>query len=80
MDEKLIRGYHRDCMAKLKRFIDEAGKMCDLLTKIEEFPISQAEQLDLLIGRRKEDVALFAYQEAQRKFFEAAISAQPGQT
>jgi len=74
MDEKTLRALHRDCALKLERFIQEAGKMCDLLAKMEEFPLSRAVRSATALAGRKEEVALAAYQEARRKFFESAIS------
>ncbi|MCU1272672.1 MAG: hypothetical protein JWO48_103, partial [Bryobacterales bacterium] len=63
-----------DCAMKLERFIKEAGKMCDLLAKMEEFPLSRAVQSATALAGRTEEVALAAYQDARRKFFRAAIS------
>jgi hypothetical protein len=76
MDEKTLRALHRDCTLKLERLIDEAGKMCDLLAKMEEFPLSLALRTSAVIAGRKEEAALAAYQESRRKFFEAAVSSQ----
>ena len=59
---------------KLQRLIDEAGTMCNELSRMEKFPISQGEQTSVAIASRREEIALSAYQEAKRKFFDAAIA------
>jgi hypothetical protein len=76
MDEKTIRGLHLDCKLKLERLIDESGKMCDLLASMEKFPLSEALRASVVLAGRKEDIALAAYQESRRKFFDGAISPQ----
>jgi hypothetical protein len=75
----MVRALHYDCAMKLDRFIKEAGKMCALLAKMEEFPLSLAVQSATVLAGRKEEVALAAYQEARRKFFQAAISSEAAQ-
>jgi hypothetical protein len=42
MDPKTVRALHRECALRLERFIKEAGKMCELLGEMEEFPLSRA--------------------------------------
>ena len=76
MDPKMVRALHYDCAMKLERFIKEAGKMCDLLAKMEEFPLARDIQSATALAGRKEEVALAAYQDARRKFFQAAISSE----
>ena len=75
----MIRALHYDCAMKLERFIKEAGKMCDLLGKMEEFPLSRAVQSATVLAGRKEEVALAAYHDARRKFFQASISSELAQ-
>ena len=79
MDVKRVRALHWDCSMKLQRFIKEAGKLCDLLAKMEEFPLSRAVQSATALAGRKEEVALAAYQDSRRKFFRAAISSELAQ-
>lgn len=74
MDPKMVRALHFDCATKLERFMKEAGKMCELLGEMEEFPLSRAVQSATALAGRKEDVALAAYQEARRQFFRSAIT------
>ena len=74
MDEKTLRALHRDCTLKLERFIQETGRMCDLLGKMEKFPLSQELRTATALAGRKEEVALAAYYESRRKFFQAAIA------
>jgi hypothetical protein len=75
----MVRALHWDCSMKLQRFIKEAGKLCDLLGKMEEFPLSRAVQSATALAGRKEEAALAEYQDARRKFFQAAISQQRAQ-
>lgn len=79
MDVKMVRALHWDCSMKLQRFIKEAGKLCDLLGKMEEFPLSRPVQSATALAGRKEEVALAEYKEARRKFFQAAINAEAAQ-
>jgi hypothetical protein len=74
MDEKMLRHLHRECALRLERFIKEAGKMCELLGEMEEFPLSRAVQSATALAGRREEVALAAYQEARRQFFRSAIT------
>jgi hypothetical protein len=79
VDVKMVRALHWDCSMKLQRFIKEAGKLCDLLAKMEEFPLSRAVQSATALAGRKEEVALAEYQESRRKFFQAAVSPEAAQ-
>jgi hypothetical protein len=79
VDVKMVRALHWDCSMKLQRFIKEAGKLCDLLAKMEEFPLSRPVQSATALAGRKEEVALAEYQDARRKFFQAAISSEEAQ-
>jgi len=74
-----MRALHWDCSMKLQRFMKEAGKLCDLLAKMEEFPLSRAVQSATALAGRKEEVALAEYQDARRKFFQAAINDEAAQ-
>jgi hypothetical protein len=61
VDEKTLRSLHRDCTLKLRRFIEQAGKMCDLFARMGEFPLSQALRASTAIAGRQ--AALAAFQE-----------------
>lgn len=79
MGVKMMRALHWDCSMKLQPFMKEAGKLCDLPAKMEEFPLSRPAQSATALAGRKDEVAFAEYQDARRKFFEAGINDEAAQ-
>jgi hypothetical protein len=62
VDEKKLRSLHRDCTLKLRRFIDEAGKMCDPARENGRIPLVTGASSLCRHRWKKEEIALAAFQ------------------
>jgi hypothetical protein len=63
---------HIECVRSLRSYMSVANQTCKLLTRIEKFPVSADQRLEILEQRQHENLAFERYRNARNRLFEAA--------
>jgi hypothetical protein len=77
VDDAARDSVYRDCIRKLKDYIYEATRTCDMLNRITSSPLSAKERHQILEQRKKESDALERYHLARQRLFDAVSQDKP---
>ena len=69
---KELQALHSSCVRTLNRYIEEAKRTCHILTIVQEFPVSNEIQEEMVRQRESENAAYNDYLVARQKLSETA--------